>query len=123
MSIEFVKKIQECFVTVFYSRILLFWLVQSFQKWNMILSFFFSWTTVRKDNWWISGDAFDNYLQEDFNDVDGGAPVTSQPTPGQGTSSTESIPMPGPNPTNPFHPATEQTSLNTSEQASYTPGK
>lgn len=64
-------------------------------------------------------------LQEDFNDVDGGGPVTSQPAPGQGTSSNVSIPMPGagPNPTNPFNAANEQTSLNTSEQATYTPGK
>lgn len=62
-------------------------------------------------------------FQEDFNDVDGGAPVTSQPAPGQGTSSNVSIPMPGSNPTNPFHSATEQTSLNTTEQATYTPGK
>lgn len=51
-----------------------------------------------------------------------GAPVTSQPAPGQGTSSV-SIPMPGPNPTNPFNAANEQTSLNSSEQATYTPGK
>lgn len=63
-------------------------------------------------------------LQEDFNDMDGGAPVTSQPAPGQGTSKDNvAIPMPAnsPNPTNPF--ATEQTSLNTSGQATYTPGK
>lgn len=61
-------------------------------------------------------------LQEDFNDMDGGAPVTSQPAPGPGTSSNVSIPMAG-NPTNPFNLATEQTSLNTTEQATYTPGK
>lgn len=75
-------------------------------------------------------DAFSNIplcvieiLQEDFNDVDGSAPVTSQPAPGQGTSSNVTIPMPGPNPTNPFASANEQTSLNSSEQATYTPGK
>lgn len=60
-------------------------------------------------------------MQEDFND-DG--PVTSQPQPGQGTSSSNvPIAMPAPNPTNPFSSmATEATSLNTSEQATYTPG-
>lgn len=62
-------------------------------------------------------------LQEDFNDMDG-VPVTSQPAPGQGTSNSNiPIAMPAPNPTNPFaSAATEQTSLNTSEQATYTPG-
>ncbi|XP_031640557.1 dnaJ homolog subfamily C member 5 homolog isoform X2 [Contarinia nasturtii] len=64
------------------------------------------------------------HLHEDFNDMDGGAPVTSQPAPGQGTSNSNiPIAMPAPNPTNPFASmATEQTSLNTSEQATYTPG-
>lgn len=58
--------------------------------------------------------------------MDGGAPVTSQPAPGQGSSSSDvPIAMPAPNPTNPFAQgaiATEQTSLNTSGQATYTPG-
>lgn len=55
--------------------------------------------------------------------MDGGAPVTSQPALGQGTSNSNvPIALP-PNPTNPFASiATEQTSLNTSEQATYTPG-
>lgn len=57
--------------------------------------------------------------------MDGGAPVTSQPAPGQGgpSNSNIAIAMPPPNPTNPFASATEQTSLNSSEQATYTPGK
>ncbi|XP_055318335.1 dnaJ homolog subfamily C member 5 homolog isoform X1 [Sitodiplosis mosellana] len=63
--------------------------------------------------------------REDFNDMDGG-PVTSQPAPGQGTSNFNmpiAMPAPNPNPTNPFaNIATEQTSLNTSEQNTYTPG-
>lgn len=58
--------------------------------------------------------------------MDGGGPgiVTSQPAPGQGTSNSNipiALPAAG-NPTNPFNLATEQTSLNTSEQATYTPG-
>lgn len=55
--------------------------------------------------------------------MDGGGPVTSQPAPGQGgpSNSNIAIAMPPPNPTNPF--ATEQTSLNSSEQATYTPGR
>ncbi|XP_055318345.1 dnaJ homolog subfamily C member 5 homolog isoform X3 [Sitodiplosis mosellana] len=65
------------------------------------------------------------HLHEDFNDMDGG-PVTSQPAPGQGTSNFNmpiAMPAPNPNPTNPFaNIATEQTSLNTSEQNTYTPG-
>jgi len=64
--------------------------------------------------------------REDFNDIDGtgSAPVTSQPQPGQGTSSSVPIvAMPPPSSTNPFAGiATEATSLNTSEQATYTPG-
>lgn len=56
--------------------------------------------------------------------MDGGAPVTSQPAPGQGTSNSNiPIALPAANPTNPFASiATEQTSLNSSEQATYTPG-
>lgn len=57
--------------------------------------------------------------------MDGGAPVTSQPAPGQGPSNSNiSIAMPAPNPTNPFAAAApnEQTSLNMSEQQTYTPG-
>jgi len=64
-------------------------------------------------------------LHEDFNDIETGHPVTTQPAPGQGTSSGAAIALPPPsgNPTNPFaHLATEATSLNTSEQTTYTPG-
>lgn len=50
--------------------------------------------------------------------------VTAQPAPGQGTSNSNvPIALPPPNPTNPFAGlATEATSLNTNEQALYTPG-
>jgi len=60
--------------------------------------------------------------REEFGDTD--APVTSQPAPGQGTSNSNvPIALPGANPTNPFSSlATEATSLNTSEQNTYTPG-
>lgn len=66
------------------------------------------------------------FIQEDFTDIETGNPVTSQPQPGQGTSSAVPMPAPAPssNPTNPFaNLATEATSLNTSEQTTYTPGK
>lgn len=73
---------------------------------------------------WIYFLSQPNFSQEDFNDMDGGAPVTSQPAPGQGTSNSNiPIALPAANPTNPFASiATEQTSLNSSEQATYTPG-
>lgn len=62
------------------------------------------------------------FFQEDFNETD--APVTSQPAPGQGTSNSNvPIAMPAPNPTNPFAAMpTEATSLNATEQTTYTPG-
>lgn len=69
-------------------------------------------------------------VQEEFNDLEdvqigGSAPVTSQPTAGQAAGANMVYAMPAPpNPTNPFAAmATEQTSLNTSDQATYTPGK
>ncbi|XP_037909131.1 dnaJ homolog subfamily C member 5 homolog isoform X3 [Hermetia illucens] len=70
--------------------------------------------------------------KEDFNDIDdvrtGGAPVTTQPQPGQGAGAgMPAFAMPAPpaepHSTNPFtSAATESTSLNTTEQATYTPG-
>lgn len=71
-------------------------------------------------------------LQEEFNDLEdvkvgpgGSAPVTSQPTAGQAAGAgmpVFAMPAP-PNPTNPFaNMATENTSLNASDQATYTPG-
>lgn len=63
---------------------------------------------------------------EDVQIGGGSAPVTSQPLAGQGSGAgmpVYAMPAP-PNPTNPFAAmATEQTSLNTSDQATYTPGK
>lgn len=50
-----------------------------------------------------------------------GVPVTSQPAPGQGPSNV-TIAIPPPNPKNPFNTANEQTTLNSTEQPSYTPG-
>lgn len=71
--------------------------------------------------------------QEEFNDLEdvqigaAGGPVTSQPTAGQASGAgmpVFAMPAP-PNPTNPFASmtATEATSLNTTDQATYTPGK
>lgn len=71
--------------------------------------------------------------QEEFNDLEdvqigaAGGPVTSQPTAGQASGAgmpVFAMPAP-PNPTNPFASmaATEATSLNATDQATYTPGK
>lgn len=71
--------------------------------------------------------------QEDGNDLEdvqigaAGGPVTSQPTAGQASGAgmpVFAMPAP-PNPTNPFASmtATEATSLNSTDQATYTPGK
>lgn len=64
---------------------------------------------------------------EDLNTSAGSAPVTSQPTAGQASGAgmpVFAMPPPSqPNPTNPFTGgATENTSLNSSEQPTYTPG-
>lgn len=82
--------------------------------------------------WSVRRSVFDK-LQEEFNDLEdvkigpGGSnnPVTSQPTAGQAAGAgmpVFAMPAP-PNPTNPFaNMATENTSLNASDQATYTPG-
>lgn len=69
----------------------------------------------------------DRRYEEDGNDLDNvSAPVTSQPKPGQAAGAgmpVFAMPPPQPSNTNPFTSgATESTSLNTSEQAKYTPG-
>ncbi|XP_055686624.1 dnaJ homolog subfamily C member 5 homolog isoform X3 [Lutzomyia longipalpis] len=75
-----------------------------------------------------SGDY--HHLNEDLADLEdvkvGGGPVTSQPTAGQASGAgmpVYAMPPPPASSTNPFYSgATESTSLNTSEQTTYTPG-
>lgn len=69
-------------------------------------------------------------LQEDFADLEevniGGGPVTSQPTAGKAHGASMPVfAMPAPpNPTNPFTGgANESTSLNMTDQTTYTPGQ
>uniref|UniRef100_A0A1L8DJD4 Putative negative regulation of neuron apoptotic process n=1 Tax=Nyssomyia neivai TaxID=330878 RepID=A0A1L8DJD4_9DIPT len=71
-----------------------------------------------------------NVSGEDLADLEdvkvGGGPVTSQPTAGQASGAgmpVYAMPPPPASSTNPFYSgATESTSLNTSEQTTYTPG-
>jgi len=70
--------------------------------------------------------AADLNRREDFSDLDGHDPVTSQPTAGTATGQMPVFAMPPPssaaNPTNPFTGATESTGLNSGGQPTYTPG-
>lgn len=74
---------------------------------------------------------FVGYLQEDFAELEevniGGGPVTSQPTAGKAHGASMPVfAMPAPpNPTNPFTGggANESTSLNMTDQTTYTPGQ